>query len=439
MSRRIARRSEARSPAYTDVINRKSSKWRKRNVGANHASRTAVSEMNGALVNPLYAIAKPMAVSSRAEVSLVENLWLAFNKYVTLLIDEDKREARIRRAVVSAVERTEKVAQQLAKILSDRSSSDEYVEAGALAYFILTKQGIAKRYPEFTEALRRRVHVCVEDESYGLASATSSPALSRCLGIGHATLDLLDKHDRAHLEELFERLCVKESDTATVFCIYSVFGKALRAMLSKSKEEAKLIALNVEMVGKRPWLTLEQIALILIAYGVATRVSGEKANTGLIYQLAERMYERIRSGVNFWNARRKLWVEISLALKLNNLDRIQLVYADRVTVEREKLEKLREDLDSIALFLEKWWRAAELALGIAGVISSVVASIPAGVFAQLGYIAPALVTTLLIAIAVETWVSWATSRRIRETKEYLDKLLATGIPEIRGGRRHELR
>lgn len=387
-------------------------------------------------VNPLFAIYKPMARSAKAEVPLLEKLWWAFYIYVGSLAVKglERSEAGGDERVVKYVE--ERAVPLLVNKLRNRSTSDEYVEAGSIAYFILAKHGVAKRYQQFIEALRQRIHACIEDEALGFISVTSSPALGHCLGVAHATLDILDESDREHLEELFKNICKGGNSSGSVFCVYSVFGKALRATLNKNEEELKYLTLAIKEMAKREQLTLEQIALILIAYGMAAKIPQKRVEIDreLVYRLIEKMYSKINSRLTPWNTRKKLWIAIALAIKLNNLDRIQLVYTDKVVVEREELEKLAKSLDDLKSSISKKWSYIEMTAIvisiISGIASIVLTTLLSAGLTTLGFIVALAITVSVLVlivcifvILIRGWKNKEIAEHLKKAKESLDRIM----------------
>jgi len=280
-------------------------------------------------VNPLLVLSDIMRGISERTHRFLDESWAVFNGYITYkFLKRDEIKAR------NAVLKAEELAQTFVKVVQE-IPTDSMLEASALLYFILANEGISRRYedvlvkPSLSFASR-----CIEDYSRGVVSLDSSPALSRCVGLSYIFVDELSERHKEALKELVG-LCDRPEPPYGYFCLYAAFSSTLKAVLNREKGEplCRRVAKVFKVLGEGG--ALETITLMFLTAGLSQYAGcrNEAMSLRLFQKLAEALEKDRRILIR---KSRRIWLALSLALKLNRLDKLTYV--------PENYEVLRKDV-----------------------------------------------------------------------------------------------
>jgi len=288
-------------------------------------------------VNPLLALSNVMReLSSKADDFLYKS-WVLFSKYITYEFSDGKDKSKINAVVLDA----EELAQRF-KIEFNEKPPNIMLEAAALLYFILKSRGVLDRYRVtlVKPVLDIISKECIEFHSSGLILLENSPLLSKCLGLSYIFLDELDREQRRMLEELVT-YCNKPDSQHLYFCMYATFSNILRAIASKRGGEVicKQVTSLYKQVAKSA--TLENTAFTLLVIGLSRRLgcSTEELALSLFQKLAKKLEESKKA---LLRRNRVTWQIITLALRLNKLEKLTYVPSGYI-VMREETFKLMVD------------------------------------------------------------------------------------------------
>jgi len=299
-----------------------------------NASQKALQEPR---VNPLLVLSNTMGeLSSEADDFLYKS-WVLFSKYIIYEFSDDKDENKIDAIILDA----EELAQRFEIDLNKRPPSI-MLEAATLLYFILKSRGVLERYratlvKPVLDIISRE---CIEFYSSGSILLENSPLLSKCLGLSYIFLDELDGEQRRMLEELVT-YCNKLDSQHLYFCMYATFSNILRAIASK--REGNAICKQVTSLYKQviKSATLENTAFTLLVIGLSRRLgcSTEELALSLFQELAKKLEESKKA---LLRRNRVTWQIITLALRLNKLEKLTYVPSGYI-VMREETFKLMVD------------------------------------------------------------------------------------------------
>jgi len=284
-------------------------------------------------VNPLLVLSSILEnVRGRAD-EVLDKPWELFAHYFTYkLLKKDEGKAR------STILGAEEFAQIFNRV-ADKLPADVVLETGALLYFILRYEGILELYEAtLVEPVLRAISKCVDDYNRGVASIETSPALSRCLGLSYAFIDELNEDYRSVLEGLAE-LCAKPGSPHLYFCLNMAFSRALAAVVRREKDV--VLCNYVTKLSKRTVKSgvLDDVVFAFLVIGLSRYIGCNTEKLSLdIFQVLARVF-KAHSKVLLRKSRRT-WKALSLALRLNRLERIAYVPEGYRPVKEEAIRKL---------------------------------------------------------------------------------------------------
>jgi len=354
-------------------------------------------------------------ISSRANKFLDES-WAVFNSYVTYKFLK-KSENRAKHAVLKA----EELAQVFAKVFQE-IPSDSMLEAATLLYFILANEGISKRYEEtLVRPVLSFISKCIRDYNRGVVTLESSPALSRCMGLSYIFTDKLSEEYKEVLKELL-RHCDRPEPQYGYFCLYTTFSSTLKAILDKEEKE-EMLCRRVANVSKSfsRFSTLETITLMLLTTGLTLYAGCRNEVISLkLFQKLAKILET--NGRTLLRRSRSMWQALSLALKLNRLEKLTYVPEGYIVLKEELAKRLVEILSERNRRMTAFLGCLSLILGI---INLVIPILPQELFQSIPLLSPIASVMMPIAfILIVSFVSLILYEYIR-TQSLLEE------PEIR--------
>jgi len=374
--------------------------------------------------NPLLTAVKMLRSISRYDSRLFYEAWRVFQEYITYGCLEQNNSS----CQYNIMSRAERLSLKIKEKL-ESTPNDDYIEAAALLYTILASKGL-KTADGLGSALLKSFENCIE-YSYDIDSVFKSPALSRCLGFSNIMIDQLKDSHKKFIESKNEVCQTVSSEEFVGFCTYAYFAKALRILISRDKNHADKLAIEIESFLKKyirfeRYNWLPATVLGLLTYGLVSRISG-KSNLDLKMKLLERLLKELNS-VNAKYVSRPFWIATELALVINDLDRVLYLSGDYIAITKAKLREIKSTMEfmktSIAQRLTIW----EGLLAIVGIALSIISIV--------GYIIPssmnllsALASTILLlvlsifVIVVNTTTkskSQDAERLVKELEEYIE-------------------
>jgi len=246
-------------------------------------------------------------------------------------------------ALRSVVERVELgLVPRTTKSLERGLPSEKPVVVASLVSYILLDSGV--RSQGLNKLLRiydARVLEFLKEYREGVAGLRSS-VLSKALG---SALSLHDELTHGtELCELFRLECIESSSvTATTFCIYSLFSLVLKDLRMRATANCSQYLEAMKKL-KLESLTEEQLVMLLLTLGLLRKFYRNSCND-VLEPLAIRVYSRVqrflsREVESHMDLSRSFWHRLSLALKLNNLDKVSYVPKEYVAIERSYLKEL---------------------------------------------------------------------------------------------------
>jgi len=346
-------------------------------------------------VNPLLVLSNIMkGISSRANKFLDES-WAVFNSYVTYKFLK-KNENRAKHAVLKA----EDLAQVFAKVFRE-IPSDSMLEAATLLYFILANEGISKRYEEtLVRPVLSFISKCIRDYNIGVVTLESSPALSRCMGLSYIFTEKLSEEYKEVLKELL-RHCDRPEPQYGYFCLYTTFSSTLKAILDK-EEKDEMLCRRVANVSKSfsRFSTLETITLMLLTTGLTLHAGCRNEVISLkLFQKLAKILET--NGRTLLRRSRSMWQALSLALKLNRLEKLTYVPEGYIVLKEELAKRLVEILSERNRRMTAFLGCLSLILGI---INLVIPKLPQELFQSIPLLSP--IASVMMPIAFILFVSF---------------------------------
>jgi hypothetical protein len=359
--------------------------------------------------NPLLTATKILRSISKYDSRLFYEAWRVFQEYITYgCLEQNNSNCQY-----NIMSRTEifslKIKEKIESILSD-----DYIEATALLYTILASKGL-KTADELGSTLLKSFENCIE-YSYDIDSVFRSPALSRCLGFSNIMIDQLKDSHKKFIESKNEVCQTGSSEESVGFCTYAYFAKALRILISRDKNHADKLAIEIESFLKK-YISFEKYnwlpatVLGLLTYGLVSRTSG-KSNLDLKMKLLERLLKELED-INVRYVSKPFWIEAELALVVSGLDRILYLSGDYIAITKAKLREIKNTMESMKTPID--WRLIILE-GIPTIIAIVLS-----IIGMVNYIIILLLLSVLFIVVTSMILkskSQNAERLIKELEEY---------------------
>jgi len=346
-------------------------------------------------------------ISSIANKFLDES-WAIFNNYITYdFLRKNKNKAK------QAVLRAEELAQLFAKVIRE-IPTDSMLEAAALLYFILEYEGISKRYEDtLVRPALSFISRCIRDYSRGVVTLESSPALSRCIGLSYIFIDKLSEEHKKVLEELLKR-CDELEPQYEYFCLYASFSSTLKAILG-GEEKDEVLCRCIANVSKSisRYGTLETITLMLLTTGLSLHIGcrHEAISLKLFQKLAKVLETNSRT---LLRRSRGTWQALSLALKLNRLEKLAYVPEGYIVLREEIARRIGSILSAKKKTVETLLVYLSLIIGAGSLVTGITATVIQGLY-YISIIFSLLASLFLILIATVVYDEY------REVRSLLDE------------------
>jgi hypothetical protein len=361
--------------------------------------------------NSLLTATKILRSISRYDLRLFYEAWRVFQEYITYGCLEQNN-SNCQYNIMSRAERFSlKIKEKI-----ESTPSDDYIEAAALLYTILASKGL-KTADELGSTLLKSFENCIE-YSYDIDSVFKSPALSRCLGFSNIMIDQLKDSHKKFIESKNEVCQTGSSEESVGFCTYAYFAKALRILISRDKNHADKLAIEIESFLKK-YISFERYnwlpatVLGLLTYGLVSRTSG-KSNLDLKMKLLERLLKELED-INVRYVSKPFWIATELALVVSGLDRILYLSGDYIAITKAKLGEIKNTMESMKTPIAWWLIILEGLSKIAAIFLSIIGMV--------NYIIiPLLLSALFIVVTsmILKSKSQNAERLIKELEEYTE-------------------
>jgi ABC-type multidrug transport system fused ATPase/permease subunit len=378
--------------------------------------------------NPLLTATKILRSISRYDSRLFYEAWRVFQEYIIYGCLEQKNSNCQYNNIMSRAERLSlKIKEKL-----ESTPNDDYIEAAALLYTILASKRL-KTADGLGSTLLKSLKNCIE-YSYDIDSVFKSPALSRCLGFSNIMIDQLKDSHKKFIESKNEVCQTGSSEESVGFCTYAYFAKALRILISRDKNYADKLAIEIESFLKK-YISFERYnwlpatVLGLLTYGLVLRISG-KSKLDLKMKLLERLLEELED-INVKYVSRPFWIATELALVVNDLDRILYLSGDYIAITKAKLGEIKSTVKSMKTPIARRLTILEGFSAIMGIGLSII-GIVLSIISMIGYMIPLastiLLSILLLVLSIFVIVnlmklkskSQDAERLIKEIEEYIE-------------------
>jgi hypothetical protein len=364
--------------------------------------------------NPLLTATKILRSISRYDSRLFYEAWRVFQEYITYgCLEQNNSNCQY-----NIMSRAERFSLRIKEKL-ESTPNDDYIEAAALLYTILASKGL-KTADGLGSTLLKSFENCIEF-SYDIDSVFKSPALSRCLGFSNIMIDQLKDSHKKFIESKNEVCQTSSSEGSVGFCTYAYFAKALRILISRDKNHADKLAIEIESFLKK-YISFERYnwlpatVLGLLTYGLVSRTSG-KTNLDLKMKLLERLLKELED-INVKYVSKPFWITTELALVVSGLDRILYLGGDYIAITKAKLREIKSTMESMKTPIVQRLAIWEGLLAITGIALSIISMV--------GYMIPLASMILLLVLSISVIVvnvilkfkSLNAERLIKELEEY---------------------
>jgi len=359
--------------------------------------------------NPLLTATKILRSISRYDLRLLYEAWRVFQEYITYgCLEQNNSNCQY-----NIMSRAESFSLKIKEKI-ESTPSDDYVEAATLLYTILASKGL-KTADELGNALLKSFENCIE-YSYNIDSIFKSPALSRCLGFSNIMIDRLKDSHKKFIESKNEVCQTGSSEESVGFCTYAYFAKALRILISRDKNHADKLAIEIESFSNK-YISFEKYnwlpatVLGLLTYGLVSRTSG-KSNLNLKMKLLERLLKELED-VNVRYVSKPFWIATELALVVSGLDRILYLSGNYIAITKAKLREIKNTMESMKALI------ARLLIILNGFLTII--AIVLSIIGMVNYIyIPLLLSVLFIVLAymILQSISQNADRLIKELEEH---------------------
>ena len=342
--------------------------------------------------NPLLTATKMLRSISRYDSRLFYEAWRVFQEYITYgCLEQNNSNCQY-----NIMNRAERFSLKIKGKL-ESTLNDDYIEAAALLYTILASTGL-KTADGLGSTLLKSFENCIEF-SYDIDSVFKSPALSRCLGFSNIMIDQLKDSHKKFIESKNEVCKTSSSEESVGFCTYAYFAKALRILISRDKNHADKLAIEIESFLKK-YISFERYnwlpatVLGLLTYGLVSRTSG-KTNLDLKMKLLERLLKELEE-INVKYVSKPFWITTELALVVSGLDRILYLSGEHIAITKAKLREIKSTMESMKTPIAQRLAIWEGLLAITGIALSIISMV--------GYMTPLASTILLLVLSISVIV-----------------------------------
>ena len=313
--------------------------------------------------NPLLTATRLLRQSSKSDSKILTSAWGLFKGYYNKGCD--KNYSLICDQIKTKAGRFSK------KILGKPMEylTDEDIEAAVILFTILSNGSPEKKQLEKFLATAFNYYI---EESKSVADISSSPILSKCIGLSYVVIDQLK--EKALLSNLKYRC--EESNMARyfTFCTYSYFAEALKIYMNRDKSQAerelKRIENWIERYIKQRSPSVHLSALNMLTYGLIAEAAQKWRE-----EIKIKLFEKLLTDLDASKPRfltKSTWIIVEVALLTNHLQSIHYVSGDNIIISQNQSKEILNVLSSLESFLERKYEiissASSLALSIIGFI-----------------------------------------------------------------------
>jgi len=228
--------------------------------------------------------------------------------------------------------------------------TDEDIEAAVILFTILSNGSPEKKQLEKFLATAFNYYI---EESKRTADISSSPILSKCIGLSYVVIDQLEE------KELLSNLKYRCEDSNMAryftFCTYSYFAEVLKIYMNRDKDQAerelKRIENWIERYIKQGSPSVHLSALNMLTYGLVSEVAQKGRQ-----EIKIKLFEKLLTDLDASKPRfltKSSWIIVDLALLTNHLQSIHYVSGDNIIISQNQSKEILNVLTSLESFLER--------------------------------------------------------------------------------------
>uniref|UniRef100_A0A7C1GQU8 Uncharacterized protein n=1 Tax=Thermofilum adornatum TaxID=1365176 RepID=A0A7C1GQU8_9CREN len=310
--------------------------------------------------NPVFTATKLFRQLSKSDSKILTSAWELFKDYYINECDKDY-------SLICDQIKT-KAGRFSKKILGKPIEylTDEDIEAAVILFTILSVGSPEKKQLEKFLATAFNYYI---EESKRTDNISSSPILSKCIGLSYVIDQLEHKALLSNMKDLCE-----DSNMARyfTFCTYSYFAEALKIYMNRDKSQAerelKRIENWIERYIKQRSPSVHLSALNMLAYGLIAEVAQKWRE-----EIKIKLFEKLLTDLDASKPRfltKSSWIIVELALYTNHLQSIHYVSGDNIIISQNQSKEILNVLSSLESFLERKYEiissASSLAVSIIG-------------------------------------------------------------------------
>jgi hypothetical protein len=309
--------------------------------------------------NPLLTATKLLRQSSKSDSKILTSAWRIFKDYYNKGCD--KEYSLICDQIKTKAGRFSK------KILGKPMEflTDEDIEAAVILFSILSNGSPEKKQLEKFLATAFNYYI---EESKSVADISSSPILSKCIGLSYVINQLEHKALLSNMKDLCE-----DSNMARyfTFCTYSYFAEALKIYMNRDKSQAerelKRIENWIEIYIKQRSPSVHLSALNMLTYGLIAEVAQKWREEIKIKLLEKLLIDLDVSKPRFLT--KSSWIIVELALLANHLQSVHFVSGDNIIISQNQAKEMLNVLTSLESFLEIKYELFIVVLSLVAVLT----------------------------------------------------------------------
>jgi hypothetical protein len=313
--------------------------------------------------NPVLTASEMLRQLSKSDSKILTSAWELFKDYYISVCDKDY-------SLICDQIKT-KAGRFSKKILGKPIEylTDEDIEAAVILFTILSNDSPEKKQLEKFLAAAFNYYI---EESKRAADISSSPILSKCIGLSYVVIDQLE--EKALLSKLKDRCEDSNMARYFTFCTYSYFAEALKIYMNRDKSQAerelKRIENWIERYIKQRSPSVHLSALNMLTYGLIAEVAQKWRE-----EVKIKLFEKILIDLDVSKPRfltKSTWIIVELALLANHLQSIHYVSGDNIIISQNQSKEILNVLSSLESFLERKYEiissTSSLAVSIIGFI-----------------------------------------------------------------------
>jgi hypothetical protein len=364
--------------------------------------------------NPVFTATKLFRQLSKSDSKILTSAWGLFKDYYISGCDKDY-------SLICDQIKT-KAGRFSKKILGKPIEylTDEDIEAAVILFTILSNGSPEKKQLEKFLATAFNYYI---EESKRVADISSSPILSKCIGLSYVVIDQLE--EKALLSNLKYRCEDSNMARYFTFCTYSYFAEALKIYMNRDKDQAerelKRIENWIERYIKQRSPSVHLSALNMLTYGLIAEVAQKWRE-----EIKIKLFEKLLTDLDASKPRfltKSTWIIVELALLTNHLQSIHYVSGDNIIISQNQSKEILNVLTSLEYFLKNQSNKISSLILLTGIISGTIPNIYKMLIGPLPQIAENILSSVaIISLIIFFLYLYKSSSKAKELQQQLKNL-----------------